>query len=93
MIMRKKSINVHYSGMVQGVGFRYTVSRLSRGFSVYGSVKNLSDGRVLLSVEGTEAEVDRFLIAIKSSSLSGYIRGVDIEEKPYQGFNSFDIAY
>lgn len=91
--MRKKSVNVHYSGMVQGVGFRYTVSRLSGGFSVCGFVKNLTDGRVQLRAEGSAEEVDRFLVAVKSGSLSGYIRSAEIEDVPFEGFGSFSIDY
>ena len=52
---------VLYAGHVQGVGFRYTVQRLARGYSVTGFVRNLSDGRVELVVEGESGEVDGFL--------------------------------
>ena len=37
---------VHYSGRVQGVGFRYIVKSLVPGYEVLGTIKNLSDGRV-----------------------------------------------
>jgi len=36
---------VHYSGQVQGVGFRYTTLLLARGYDVSGSVQNLADAR------------------------------------------------
>ena len=56
---------VRYAGRVQGVGFRYTVRSLARGFAVSGYVKNLRDGRVELVVEGEPAEIDRFLAAVQ----------------------------
>ena len=55
---------VYYRGTVQGVGFRYTTQRIAAGFQVTGYVKNLSDGRVVLVVEGGITELDRFLSAV-----------------------------
>ena len=43
---------VHYTGRVQGVGFRFTTCRLAESFAVAGRVKNLPDGRVRVVVEG-----------------------------------------
>ncbi len=45
------------SGRVQGVGFRYTAKGVAQRFAVTGFVRNLSDGRVELVVEGDAAEV------------------------------------
>lgn len=59
------SLLVHYSGHVQGVGFRYTVKQLAAGFEVTGDVSNLSDGRVELHAQGEEEEVRAFLEAIR----------------------------
>jgi acylphosphatase len=56
---------VHYAGRVQGVGFRATTVEIARDHPVTGWVKNLSDGRVELHVEGTEAAVDKFLEAVR----------------------------
>ena len=42
------SVQVFYEGNVQGVGFRYTVKQIAKGFDVIGWVKNLRDGRVEL---------------------------------------------
>lgn len=56
---------VHYSGRVQGVGFRATAVEIAKGFPVTGWVKNLADGRVQLLVEGNEEPVKNFLEAIR----------------------------
>lgn len=60
---------VIFEGRVQGVGFRYTVKDLSRGFDVCGCVKNLADGSVELQVMGEPDEVESFLreITVESS--------------------------
>src|SRR5579859_5139508 len=54
---------VHYSGRVQGVGFRLGTTAIARKYAVTGWVKNLKDGRVQLLAEGSEDEVKKFLAA------------------------------
>lgn len=69
---------VFYNGHVQGVGFRYSVKQIAKGFSVIGSVRNLPDGRVELQVGGDAEEVDAFLDAITQSELRAHIRETDV---------------
>jgi acylphosphatase len=68
------SVQVFYEGNVQGVGFRYTVRQIAKGFDVTGSVRNLRDGRVELLAAGEETELRAFLEAILQSELRGHIR-------------------
>jgi acylphosphatase len=65
--------SVHFTGRVQGVGFRYATLQVSREFEVAGWVANLPDGRVQLEVEGERGEVDRFLAAV-AERMHGHIR-------------------
>ena len=55
------SLQVFYEGNVQGVGFRWSVRDVAKGFDVTGWVRNLPDGRVELQVTGEENEVRAFL--------------------------------
>ncbi len=82
---------VHYSGHVQGVGFRYAARQVAKEFEVTGCVKNLLDGRVLVEVEGTATEVGAFLVALEER-MHGYIRKVERtgELRPPQ-FTGFSI--
>ena len=64
---------VHYSGDVQGVGFRWNACHLARDFQVTGFVRNLPDSRVHLVAEGERGEVERFL-AFVAESMAGNIR-------------------
>ncbi len=64
---------VHYSGRVQGVGFRATVRQIACGYDVTGTVRNLADGRVELVAEGAKAELKAFLQGVAESELSGFI--------------------
>lgn len=63
-----------YSGHVQGVGFRYTVKQIAKGFSVTGWVRNLPDGRVELQAAGEAEELEAFLEAVGQSELRAHIR-------------------
>lgn len=82
-----------YAGHVQGVGFRYTVHRLARGFSVTGFVRNLCDGRVELVVEGESGDIDSFLEEI-SDRMRQYIRSTTVRRGSATGeFGDFRIAF
>jgi len=74
---------VIFEGRVQGVGFRYTVKDLARGFDVCGLVKNLDDGSVELQVMGEADEIDAFLREIiEESAMAGNIRQHRMAEIP-----------
>ena len=72
--MAMTSIQVFYEGNVQGVGFRWTVRHIAKGFDVTGWVQNLPDGRVQMQVSGDDSEVLAFLDAVKTSELASHIR-------------------
>ena len=74
--------HVFFQGRVQGVGFRWTVKNLARGYDVTGWVKNLPDGRVELQAAGDADEVDAFVEAIEESDLRSHIRKVDVSVIP-----------
>ena len=50
--MENERLTIHYSGRVQGVGFRWTTVRALAGLPVTGYVRNLDDGRVEMVLEG-----------------------------------------
>jgi len=88
------SLQVFYEGNVQGVGFRWSVRHIAKGFDVTGWVRNLADGRVELQINGEEGEVRAFLDAIAQSELHALIHK-QIEnklEKPVTG-RGFEIRY
>ena len=68
------STQVFYSGNVQGVGFRYSVKQIAKGFDVTGWVRNLHDGRVELQVTGESTELEDFLRAVANSELRAHIK-------------------
>ena len=68
------ALQVFFKGNVQGVGFRWSVKQVAKGFEVTGWVKNLPDGRVELQASGEETEVRAFIQAIGESELRAHIR-------------------
>ncbi len=64
---------VHFSGRVQGVGFRYTTLQVAKEFEVTGYVQNLPDGRVLVEAQGHREELQAFITAVEDR-MHGYIR-------------------
>ena len=84
---------VHFSGDVQGVGFRYTTIHLAAPFKVTGYVKNLPDGRVELVVEGAEDQLDGLIAAIQQR-MEQYIRKTTVDVSPATAeFAGFTIRY
>jgi acylphosphatase len=67
------SLQVFFEGRVQGVGFRWSIRHIAKGFDVTGWVRNLIDGRVEMQLNGEEAEVRAFLEAIGQSELRAHI--------------------
>ena len=70
---------VFYEGRVQGVGFRFTVKQIARGFEIVGWVRNLDDGRVELQCSGASSEVEPFLEDIAGSELKSHIKSVAVQ--------------
>ncbi len=72
---------VHFSGRVQGVGFRFAARQVAQEFDVAGLVQNLPDGRVKLEAEGSAADVAAFVAAVEER-MQGYIRRTERSERP-----------
>ena len=84
-------LTAHFSGRVQGVGFRYTVYQVAKEFEVSGYVQNLSDGRVRLEAEGERVEVESFLEAIRDR-MDGLIHEVEeVKQMRSAFFSGFSI--
>ncbi|HZF01506.1 MAG TPA: acylphosphatase [Methylomirabilota bacterium] len=86
-------MEIFYSGRVQGVGFRYTVKSAAAGFEITGTVRNLSDGRVELIVEGARGELEAFRAAIRDAGLKNFIRDEAVTWSDAQNiFHGFEIV-
>lgn len=74
-IVRK---HIRFTGMVQGVGFRYKSSYVARSLGITGWVRNNADDSVEMEAQGTEEQIYRMLKMLNKDS---YIRIDKIETK------------
>ena len=75
---------VHFTGRVQGVGFRYTAARAAARYEVAGYVMNLADGRVLMVAEGEGDKLDALLEDV-AEQMQGYIADHTVDQSPATG--------
>jgi acylphosphatase len=83
--------HIHFTGTVQGVGFRYTTLSFAQQLSLTGWVKNLSDGSVQAEVEGPREKIEELLSQLKGQ-FGSFIREQQIEWVASRGeFDKFLI--
>jgi len=83
----------HFSGHVQGVGFRYTTHNIAQGHNVHGYVRNLPDRRVELVMEGDEREMEDVVHNLQQR-MSDYVRDIHAQIAPATGeFERFCIKH
>ena len=84
-------ITYFLSGVVQGVGMRFTTQQIAQNFRVVGTVENLEDGRVRIVAEGDSQELERFLLAVQEQT-SGRIKSIEqFESEPMNDFIDFSV--
>ncbi len=89
----REGVHVYFSGMVQGVGFRYTARRLAQKYLLDGWVRNLSDGRVELFAQGASRSILEFLEDLRNE-FKGYITDEEINwVKPEESIAGFTIRF
>ena len=83
---------VFFSGVVQGVGFRYTAVQISKSFSIFGTVENLPDRRVKMVLEGEADTINQFIGEVCESTY-GNVTETEIFRHPATGeFSGFDVV-
>ncbi len=81
-------------GRVQGVGFRYYVTRLAVSLGLNGYVRNLTDGNVAVEVEGEREIINKFVGNVKDGVMSIYIVDLEINWNTYKNkYGSFSIRF
>lgn len=75
-----------FSGQVQGVGFRWTTSRIASGLPVTGFVRNLPDGRVEAVVAGSAASIQKLIDHLREQFGSGI---TEIQRHTVEGAKAF----
>ena len=84
---------VFYSGMVQGVGFRYTILRFAKEMGIKGWVRNLEDGRVQILAQGPSEEVEAFLKQVDQHFVVNITKKEQTDRNPQRHFKDFQITF
>ncbi len=81
-------------GRVQGVSFRFYTVGNARQLDLTGWVRNLPDGTVEVTAEGTRANLDSLLAFLHEGPPGGHVERVDVEWRPATGtLNEFTVMY
>ncbi len=78
-------------GRVQGVGFRYSISRRASERGVAGWVTNRSDGAVEAVFEGDDDALAALVSFCREGPRGASVEGVDETEEDPEGLESFDV--
>ena len=89
----KENLLIEVFGKVQGVGFRYYVFTMANQLSIKGWVKNTPFGTVKIAAEGEKKNLQRFLSSIRLGSRYSMVENLEIIEKEFVNFKTFDIVY
>lgn len=82
------------NGLVQGVGFRYYISRNAVQLGLKGFTKNLFSGEVLTVVEGSKHNVEELYKKIIIGPLNSSVRKYNIIwQEPKNEFENFEIRH
>ena len=85
--------HIYFSGRVQGVGFRYQSAWMARRLGLTGWVRNCSDGRVEMEVQGERTAIEKLLELLNEDTYIR-IRGMESREIPLEeGERKFCTEY
>ncbi|MBI4128466.1 MAG: acylphosphatase [Parcubacteria group bacterium] len=92
MERRRKALEIHVHGRVQGVAFRAYAQMVARENGLVGWIRNEIDGSVAAYIEGAPHQVRSFSEWCSSGPPASDITRVDIREVPPEGvYGDFSI--
>jgi acylphosphatase len=86
-----KAIKGRVLGIVQGVGFRYSVKTAADRLGVKGWVRNEFNGSVSFHAEGDTSQLESFRRMIESSPGMSRVQSVQITNAVFEGMKRFSI--
>ncbi|MBN3040872.1 MAG: acylphosphatase [Candidatus Omnitrophica bacterium] len=88
-----KTLHAFFSGVVQGVGFRFTSRDLARRYKLRGWVRNLADGRVELLAQGHEPNLEHFFKDLQQEFRSHIAKSIVDYADSSDTFKGFEIRF
>ena len=87
----KTRAHVFVSGIVQGVGYRFTTVEQANQLGLSGWVCNLPDDRVEAVFEGTKAGVEEMIRWCHKGPPAAVVKNVAVEYEEPEGIRGFQI--
>jgi acylphosphatase len=90
---RMKSVQIRVIGRVQGVGFRYYAVMKAKEFNISGFVKNMPDDTVFIEAEGTEDNLDQFVLWCEKGPVSARVDRLELTPGIIKHYKTFGIHH
>lgn len=84
-------MRVRVTGLVQGVGYRYSTAAVASRLGVTGWVRNRRDGSVEAEVEGSPGRVDEMIAWMRKGPPSAAVQSVDAIAIDAVGSTAFEV--
>ena len=79
------------TGMVQGVGYRFSTLAQAEQLGVKGWIRNLPDGRVEAVFEGAQDVVEQLMLWCHNGPIGAVVQDVAVEYETPEGLQGFVI--
>ena len=87
-----RSVDLHVTGRVQGVSFRWYAAREATRLGLAGWVRNEPDGSVRAHAEGPDDAVHEFVAWCRQGPPAARVEQVSTSDVDASGATSFDIT-
>ncbi len=87
-----RRVHVFVSGIVQGVGYRYSLRMVAAEHGVTGWTRNRRDGSVEAEIQGLGADVDAVLAWMSEGPPGAHVDAARVHElSPASGDDGFEV--
>lgn len=76
-----EKITLYVTGVVQGVGYRYSTVNVATNLGLTGWVRNLDDGRVAIEAVGETKDLEALLQWCKQGPPHARVSGVEVASR------------
>lgn len=86
-----KSLQIQVFGKVQGVWFRASTKKKADKLIISGTVRNMEDGSVLITAQGSDHELDQFTDWCKQGPEFAKVTNITTTEIELEKIDNFKI--
>jgi acylphosphatase len=81
-------------GIVQGVGFRFSVYHLAKKLDINGWVKNTEKGNVIIYAEGGKNNIEELISWLHKGPPGAQVKALRVDKVEFSGkYESFEILH